>query len=250
MNIELYQGAIPNAGEAVNLAGLNDQYVAGSGFKLLPIHRPKAAPCLNELDFVIRMAVRTRATAGKPIEEEYGDVDVPVLGTYKVVGAATKRQLALLDSIHASPSETYTPALTMMPGIPSQCGLVPTSRGRTPRRAPSGGASNSAGRTPPNDAARWAVTAERDWTSRNALVLLVLDSRTTLDAVFPWMARIYMPAWSDVRLEATIAVCAADIAAAPPWEQQAPRYAYPLRIANYRTGSRTCPSWINQCTAS
>jgi hypothetical protein len=64
------------------------------------------------------------------------------------------------------------------------------------------------------------------------------------------MAGIQMLAWSDAQLEAAIAVCAADIATARPWEQQAPRYAYPLRIANYRSDSRTCPSWISQCTAS
>ena len=59
---------------------------------------------------------------------------------------------------------------------------------------------------------RWAVTTERDWTRPNALVPLVLPNRTTLDAVFPRMAGIELPASNDMQLAAASAVCAADIA--------------------------------------
>ena len=102
MYIQLDQGRISNAVEAVDLSGLDDQNVARPGFEFLSVDCPKAAAFSYELDFIVWMPMRTRATPRKSPEKKYGDVNVAIIGANEVVGAALKGQLLLTDAVHVT----------------------------------------------------------------------------------------------------------------------------------------------------
>ncbi len=80
MHVDLYQGCIANAGEALHLPSLDYEDVPRTGLGLLAIHRPESTPLSHELHLVIGMAVRTGSLAGEGAEEEDGDPDVAVIG--------------------------------------------------------------------------------------------------------------------------------------------------------------------------
>jgi hypothetical protein len=100
MHIDLNQRAITNAFEAVDLACFDDQDVASTGFKLLTIHIPQTAPFPDELDFIIRMTMRSGTAAGLTIEEKDRNGNVTIAFTYKMMRAAFEGQLTLPKSKH------------------------------------------------------------------------------------------------------------------------------------------------------
>ena len=100
MYINLDEGCIANAAEAMDLSGLDDKNVTGAGFEFLPVDGPETPAFPHELDFIVRMTMGTRTTPGKSAEEEDGDIDVPVLGSNEVVRAALKWQVLLTDTVH------------------------------------------------------------------------------------------------------------------------------------------------------
>jgi hypothetical protein len=51
--------------EAVDLSSLDDQNVTSAGFEFLSVDCPEAAAFSYELDFIVRMAMRSRATPGE-----------------------------------------------------------------------------------------------------------------------------------------------------------------------------------------
>src|SRR5882724_7342448 len=53
MHIHLHQWTIPNRFEFVNLAGLDDEDIAGAAFKCLPVHGPDSAALPDKLDFIV-----------------------------------------------------------------------------------------------------------------------------------------------------------------------------------------------------
>jgi hypothetical protein len=107
MHIELNEGRVTNAVEAMDLPGLDDQNVTGAGFELLAVHGPEAAAFSHELDFIIRMTMGPRATPRKRAEEEHRDIHLTVIGPNELVRAALKRQVLLADAVHpaAAPPE-------------------------------------------------------------------------------------------------------------------------------------------------
>src|SRR2546426_5774112 len=64
MYIHLDEGRVTDAAEAVDLPGLDDENVTGSGFELLPVHGPETATFPHELDLVVRMAMGSGTLAG------------------------------------------------------------------------------------------------------------------------------------------------------------------------------------------
>jgi hypothetical protein len=59
MHVELHQERFTGVLEAVNLAGLDHEDVPGGGFELLTVDDPRSSVFLNELHFVVWMAMRS-----------------------------------------------------------------------------------------------------------------------------------------------------------------------------------------------
>ena len=74
MDVDLDEGRVTNAAEAMDLPGLYDENVAGGGFEFLAVDGPEAATLPHKLDFVVRMTMRPRATPGEGAEKEDGDI--------------------------------------------------------------------------------------------------------------------------------------------------------------------------------
>jgi hypothetical protein len=102
MDIELDQGRVTNAAEAVDLACLDDQNVTCFGFELLPVDVPETAAFPHELDFIVRMTVRPWTTPREGAEEKHGDTHVPVIRANEVVRAALEGQVLLTNAVHAA----------------------------------------------------------------------------------------------------------------------------------------------------
>src|SRR2546422_4923795 len=100
MYIHLDEGRVTNASEAVDLPGLDDENVTGSGFELLPVHGPETATFPHELDLVVRMAMGSGTPPGESAEEERGDTHVPLIGSDEVMRAALEWQVLLTDTVH------------------------------------------------------------------------------------------------------------------------------------------------------
>lgn len=103
MHVNLDERRIADAFEAVDLAGLDNQDVAGAGFELAAVHVPQSPAFRHELNFVVRVTVRSGPAAGRRAEQVDGNVDIAVIGADKLVRAALKRQILLPSPMHASP---------------------------------------------------------------------------------------------------------------------------------------------------
>jgi hypothetical protein len=105
MYIELDQGSVPNAAEAVNLTGLDDENITRSGFEFLSVDGPETAALPHELDLVVRMTMGPWTAPREGAEEEYGDIHVAVVGPDEVVRATLKGQVLLTNAVH--PTDSY-----------------------------------------------------------------------------------------------------------------------------------------------
>jgi hypothetical protein len=103
MHVNLDERRIADTLEAVDLAGLDDQDIAGAGFEFVPVHGPQSTAFTHELNFVVRMTVRSGPAARQRAEQIDGDIDVAVIGANKLMRAALKRQILLPNPLHASP---------------------------------------------------------------------------------------------------------------------------------------------------
>jgi hypothetical protein len=122
MYINLDEGRVANAAEAMDLPRLDDKNVTSTGFEFLSVDGPEAPAFPDELDFIIRMTMGPGATPGERAEQEGGDVDVAVLGPDEVVRATLKRQVLLADTVHptCAPLEGYGKAASGRPRNVSQ----------------------------------------------------------------------------------------------------------------------------------
>jgi hypothetical protein len=100
MYINLDEGRVANAAEAMDLAGLDDKNVTSTGFEFLPADGPEAAAFPDELDLIVRVTMGPGTPTGEGAEEEDGDLDVAVLGSDEVVRAPLKWQVLLTDTVH------------------------------------------------------------------------------------------------------------------------------------------------------
>ena len=64
MHVNLDERRIADALEAVNLARLDNQDVAGAGFELVAVHVPQSPAFTYELNFVVRVTVRSGPATG------------------------------------------------------------------------------------------------------------------------------------------------------------------------------------------
>src|SRR3954447_24690744 len=103
VDVELDEGDVADATEAVDLPGLDDQDVAGAGFEVLPVDRPQPTAFAHELDLVVGMAVRSRTAAGEGAQEKHRHVDITLIGADELVRATDKRQRLLTNPVHLDP---------------------------------------------------------------------------------------------------------------------------------------------------
>ena len=80
MYIQLDERSL-NAAEAVNLPGLDHQNIARTGLELLAVHHVQGAAGLNELDFIVRVTVRSRSAPRPAVEQEGRNADRALAGT-------------------------------------------------------------------------------------------------------------------------------------------------------------------------
>src|SRR4051794_39624574 len=85
MDIHLHRRRVSDAREAVDLAGLDHQDVARRGLELLAVHGVQSAALTHELDFVVRMTMRTGAAPRLSTEQKRRDGDVAMLGADELV---------------------------------------------------------------------------------------------------------------------------------------------------------------------
>src|SRR5271165_2181558 len=100
MDIDLYERGIAEGLEAVNLAGLDDENVAGAALEGLAVDGPEAATFADELDLVVGVTMGARSGAGFAVEEEDGNGGIALLGADEFMRAADEGQVFLADVVH------------------------------------------------------------------------------------------------------------------------------------------------------
>ena len=93
MYIELDEGRVTNAAEAVDLAGLDDENVTSAGFEFLSVDGPEPVTFPHELDFIVGVTMGPGTAPWERAEEEHRDLHVAVIGPDEVVRAALKWQV-------------------------------------------------------------------------------------------------------------------------------------------------------------
>jgi hypothetical protein len=100
VDIELYQRRIANRLEAVDPARLDDKDVSRAALEGPAVDRPHPAAFANELDLVIRMAMRTRSGPALPMEQKHRNTGVTLLRSDKLMRTANKRKVLLPYVVH------------------------------------------------------------------------------------------------------------------------------------------------------
>jgi hypothetical protein len=70
MYINLDEGRVANAAEAMDLPRLDDKNVTSAGFELLPVDDPEAPAFPDELDFIVWVAMGPGTTPGDGAERK------------------------------------------------------------------------------------------------------------------------------------------------------------------------------------
>jgi hypothetical protein len=125
MHVQLHEGRVADALEAVNLARLDDEDVPCSSLELLAVHVVQSASGSHELYFVVRVPMRSWPAAGKRVEEEHGDIDVALVGADELVRAANERKLFLTDTVHSDLGKGW--AVRLQSSDPTDCAAIGTS---------------------------------------------------------------------------------------------------------------------------
>jgi hypothetical protein len=102
MDVDLDQGLLADALEAVGLPGLDHQDVARAGLELLAIDDVAASAFRQKLDLVIRMTMRPGTPAGQRPEQERRNVDIALVRSDELVRATLEREILLTNAIHAA----------------------------------------------------------------------------------------------------------------------------------------------------
>lgn len=101
MDVDLHERGVPDAAEAMDLTGLDHQNVTWTGLEFLPVHGVQPAALPDELNFVIRMAVRPRPLSRSSVEKECTDVHVTLVGADELMSAPPEGQVLLANTVHA-----------------------------------------------------------------------------------------------------------------------------------------------------
>jgi hypothetical protein len=86
----------------VDLASLDDKDVTSATLECFAIDGPHATTFPDELNLIVRMPMRARAGTGFPVEQEYRNISVTLLGPNKLMRTSNKRQVFLAHVMHAS----------------------------------------------------------------------------------------------------------------------------------------------------
>ena len=100
VNVELYQRRITNGLEAVDLASLDNKDVSSATLESLAVDCPHTTAFTDELDFVVRMPVRTRPRTGLSMEQEHRNTGVSLLSSDKLMRTTDKK--AVIFAAHCS----------------------------------------------------------------------------------------------------------------------------------------------------
>jgi hypothetical protein len=90
MYVKLDKRRVTDAAEAMDLPSLDDKNVACAGFKLFSVDGPETAAFPHELDFIIRVAMGSRAASREGAEEKYRDIHVAVVSSNELMRTALK----------------------------------------------------------------------------------------------------------------------------------------------------------------
>src|SRR5690349_14270240 len=101
VDVELHERTVADGREAVHLARLDHQDLAGARFERFAVDDPAAAALLHELNLVVRMTVRTGTGAGLAVKQKHRHVHAAVVRADEVVRAAAERQILASKSQHA-----------------------------------------------------------------------------------------------------------------------------------------------------
>lgn len=107
MHIHLHQRRVANAAKAMYLAGLDDKDIARPSFEFFPVDGPETAAFPHELNFIVRMTMRSGTASGERPEEEYGHADIALIGPDEVMRAALEGQIFLADAVHCLPGGLF-----------------------------------------------------------------------------------------------------------------------------------------------
>ncbi len=78
VNVDLHQRRVADAAKSVDLAGLDDENVAGAGLELLAVDGPEPPPLPEKLDFIVRMAMRAGARPGRALRRKTETLTSPL----------------------------------------------------------------------------------------------------------------------------------------------------------------------------
>ena len=101
VHVELYERRITSNLEAVDLTGLDDKDISRAALEGLAVNGPHTATFTDELDLVIRVAVRTGSGTGLAVEEEHRGTGVALFSSNKLVRTTNKRQTILAHVMHS-----------------------------------------------------------------------------------------------------------------------------------------------------
>jgi hypothetical protein len=101
VDVELDQGGVACSFEAVDFAGFDDEDVSGTTLEGLAVDGPSSAALSDELNLVVRMAMRARSGTRFAVKKEDGYSGIPLLRSDKFVRTSYERQILLAYVMHA-----------------------------------------------------------------------------------------------------------------------------------------------------
>jgi len=100
VDIELHQRGIANGLEAVDLASLDHKDVSGAALERFAVHGPQAAAFADELDFVVRVPMRTRSRTRLTVEQKNRNTGWALVGSDKLMRTADERKILVAHVMH------------------------------------------------------------------------------------------------------------------------------------------------------
>src|ERR1041384_1328193 len=100
VHVRLYQGGVAAVLELVDLPRLDHEDIPRPRLELDAVHLVAPSTFPDELDLIVGMPMRARPLPREGIEQEDGDVDVPLVGADELVRTADEGERLLADAVH------------------------------------------------------------------------------------------------------------------------------------------------------
>jgi hypothetical protein len=100
VDVDLNQRFAPDALEAVDLAGLDDENVPSTRLELFSIHDIAAPAFSDELNLIIRVPMGTRPATGLSPEQKNRNPDIPLIRSDELMRASLERKIVLPNAMH------------------------------------------------------------------------------------------------------------------------------------------------------